>query len=149
MATLIGNGGHASDISDTMYFAKTISHHSAYRPSDDDVLIAINDPQVRAKVAGDLGIRDMSWVHPNAHVTRSCSYGYGTHINYGATMTRTHMGEHCTVSPGVTIAGDVEIGDRVFIGAGATIINLITIGDDAFIRAGSVVTRDVAAGERY
>ena len=44
-----------------------------------------------------------------------------------------------TVSPGVTICGDVTIGDRVLIGAGATICDRVTIGADVTIGAGAVV----------
>lgn len=146
MATLIGSGGHAQDISDTMFFGTRYDHHDLYVEHHDEVVVAINHSQTRAKVAADLGLRDMAWVHPNAHVTRSCSYGYGTHINYGVTMTRTHMGHHCTIAPGVTICGDVTIGDRVFVGAGAVITNLLTIGDDAVVGAGAIVLHDVPAG---
>jgi acetyltransferase EpsM len=48
-----------------------------------------------------------------------------------------------TISPGVTIAGNVNINEGVFIGAGATVIPGITIGKGAYIAAGACVTNDV------
>jgi carbonic anhydrase/acetyltransferase-like protein (isoleucine patch superfamily) len=54
-------------------------------------------------------------------------------------MTRTTIGHHTTISPGVTICGDVVIGNRVLIGAGATICEKVWIEDDVTIGAGAVV----------
>jgi acetyltransferase-like isoleucine patch superfamily enzyme len=149
---IVGDGGHAQDIRATLErFYKQVDHHKNIRPFSHagDVLLAINDPHVRAAVAEELGVEDERWVHPSAFIGPDCEIGTGTHVNYMASMTRTRIGRHCTIAPGVTICGDVTIGDRVFIGAGAVIRNLVTIGDDAFIRMGSIVTRDVAPGERY
>ncbi len=149
MATLIGNGGHARDIAGTRYFARRVSHHKQLTGNHRDVVIGINDPQLRDEVSREIGIEDAAWVHPDAYLGPDCTYRFGTHINYGVSMTRTTIGHHCTIAPGVTICGDVTIGDRVFIGAGAVIRNLISIGDDAFICMGSIVTRNVESGERY
>lgn len=146
---LIGAGGHALDILDTVTIVGWFDHHSSYQPGGRPVIIGVNDPQLRARIAGELDIDDRPWIHPHAYLGPGCTIGHGTHINYSVSMTRTSIGAHCTIAPGVTICGDVTIGDRVFIGAGATIRNLVTIGDDAFIRMGSVVTRNVAPGERY
>lgn len=142
MIVLVGGGSHAFDIA---YHAggligRTYAHHSAYEPGEDDtVLIGINDPRTRAKVAEELGIHDAVWIHPFTYYGPDSLVGTGTHINYGASMIRTTIGEHCTISPGVTICGDVVIGDRVLIGAGATIGDRVTIGDDAIVGMGAVV----------
>lgn len=159
MATLIGAGGHADDIYASFpslaswggWTWSRISHHSefwaeGYKPFP--VIIGINNPQKRAEVAEDLGREDLAWVHPDAHLYHDVTYRYGTHINYGAMMTRTTLGSHCTIAPGVHMAGDITIGDRVFIGIGAIVGNLLTIGDDAIIGAGSVVLKDVPAGTK-
>lgn len=135
---IIGNGAHARDIAQTCRKPRLIPHHSNWGGWG-PFIIGINDPQVRAKVAADIGGDDVAWVHPDAKLYVDCSYGYGTHINYGVTMTRTTIGVHTTISPGVTICGDVMIGDRVLIGAGATICDRVTIGDDAIVGAGAVV----------
>lgn len=150
MVYLIGDGGHARDIAETVPVGGQVNHHDwRYNHLHLPVIIGINDPQVRAAVADELGVEDESWVHPNAFIGPDCTIGPGTHINYAVSMTRSTLGHHCTISPGVTICGDVTVGDRVFIGAGAVIRNLVTIGSDAFIRMGARVTRDVAPGERF
>ena len=143
MATLIGNGSHARDIliSDEVVGLQ-IPHHSEWDMVKDrthSVIIGINDPWKRDEVAKILGIDDRDWIHPHAWFGQGCDWGPGTHINYGVTMTRTTIGHHVTVSPGVTICGDVIIGNRCLIGAGATICDRVTIGDDVTVGAGCVV----------
>lgn len=138
VSTLIGDGGHAADIAKTVSFSRHFPHHSGFVDDGGVVVIGVNDPRLRARIASVLGVTDGAWVHPHTYTTLS-KWGYGTHINYGVTMTRTVLGTHCTVSPGVTICGDVSIGDKVLIGAGATICDRVTIGGMATIGAGAVV----------
>lgn len=143
MATLIvGNGSHGQDIGATCYGAEFVPHHSVapQLPYDEYQHIYIGSayPKTRAGIADVLGIEDASWVHPLAYVERS-TYGHGTHINYGAMMTRTRIGVHVTISPCAVIAGDVRIGDRVLIGAGAVICDRVTVGNDVTVGAGAVV----------
>jgi acetyltransferase-like isoleucine patch superfamily enzyme len=146
---LVGAGAHATDIAETLEPGFRWCHHSDEFQGYGPYIIGINDPHVRAELAEGFGWSDEAWVHPRAYIGPGCEIGSGTHINYMAAMTRTKVGHHCTVAPGVTICGDVTVGDRVFIGAGAVVRNLVTIGDDAFICMGASVTRDVAAGEKY
>ena len=150
MATLIGSGGHADDIHATLNGWRRIHHHSVW-DGDPTVIIGINDPHIRAKAAADLGIEDLSWVHPDANLYGGMEIGHGTHINYGVMMTRTRIGTHTTIAPGVHCAGDVAIGSRVFVGIGATISNFVTIGDDAIIGAGAVLPPNtiVPVGETW
>lgn len=147
MSTLIGDGSHAVDIAHTYSFDKNVPHHSLFVDDGDRVAIGVNDPQVRAQISAVLGVRDSAWVHPRAWIGPECEYRYGTHINYGVTMTRTRIGRHCTISPGVTICGDVVIGDRVLIGAGSVISDRVTIGNDAVIGAGAVVLPTTHVGD--
>lgn len=151
MATLIGRGSHARDIGETTFCSRSVGHHSAYTDDGLPVVIGVNDPRERARISGEIGVRDRSWVHPRAYVGPDCDYGYGTHINYGAAMTRTQLGRWVTVSPGVTICGDVVVGDRVLLGAGAVICDRVTIGDDATVGAGAVVLPEtvIPAGETW
>jgi sugar O-acyltransferase (sialic acid O-acetyltransferase NeuD family) len=83
---------------------------------------------------------------PNAVLLRDVTLGQHVHVNYGASMTRCSIGDFTTICPGVTICGDVEIGEAAFIGAGAVICNLVSIGAEAVIGAGAVVTHDVKQG---
>lgn len=141
MATLIGNGSHARDIVATLPPGWVIeAHHKVCTATfGEDYIIGINDPRLRAEIADSIGWHDEPWVHPHTFIGPECRWGYGTHINYGVTMTRTTIGNHCTISPGVTVCGDVTIGDRVLIGAGAVICDRVAISDDATIAAGAVV----------
>lgn len=138
MAVVVGDGSHSADIQSTLDDWRVCRHSSRYR-FDPRTIIAINDPQLRAKVADALGITDEQWVHPTAYIGPGCVIRSGTHINYMASMTRTTIGIHTTISPGVTICGDVKIGDRVLIGAGAVICDRVTIGSDVTIGAGCIV----------
>lgn len=142
MATLIGDGAHAQDIRWSLqnHDLRVFPHHTDWDGSDPgDIIIAINDPWVRARVAQELNVVDLLWVHPQVNLGNDITIHYGTHVNYAVSMTRTTIGKHVTVSPGVTICGDVTIGNRVLIGAGATICDRVTIGDDVTIGAGCVV----------
>lgn len=150
MAIVIGAGSHAMDIRNDMssrfgmkevnQVVTWVAHHSEYLGDrTDDIIIAVNDPRLRARIADELHIIDCLWVHENVYIGAGSIVNYGTHVNYGVTMTRTSIGHHCTISPGVTICGDVTIGDRVLVGAGATICDRVTIGSDATIGAGAVV----------
>ena len=53
------------------------------------------------------------------------------------------LGNYVTLSPDVTLAGNVIVGDNTEIGMGANVIQGITIGTNTVIGAGSVVVRDV------
>ena len=60
------------------------------------------------------------------------------------------IGDFTTLSPGVHVAGCVNIGKRVFVGIGATIINgtkdnPLKSVDDVIIAAGACVTHSVPA----
>lgn len=148
MTALIGDGGHARDIRATIGFISyTVRHHCEF-DWNGPYIIGVNDCQLRAKIAAEIGRPDDPWVHPDAYMGPGTGVDYGAHINYRVGMTRTEVGSHSTICPGVTIAGDVTIGERVFVGAGATIGNLLTIGDDVVIGAGAVILGDVPAGAR-
>lgn len=120
-------------------FDRVFAHHDDWDGQPDLTTIGINDPRLRCAVAEKLGVRDEPWVHGDAWLGHDTIIDSGTHINYGVRMTRTTIGHHCTISPGVTIAGDCTIGDRVLIGAGATVCDRVTIGNDVTIGAGCVI----------
>lgn len=166
MIQIVGAGGHGRDIASICKACGV-----DYVLTDDDegepsampwTVIGVNAPQVRARMAERFPFA-ATVVDPRAIVRDSelsgcviaagavvldSALGPHVHVNYNASMTRTRVGACSTIAPGVTICGDVTIGERVFIGAGAVVVNLVTIGDDAFIEAGARVTRDVPAGAR-
>ena len=153
MAVLIGRGRHATDIVNDMNHHAIVSfpHHTKWDGEGGPVYIGVNDPKERARIAGELRVEDRNWIHKRAYVGHGCTFGHGVHVNYGASMIRTSLGNHVTVSPGATISGGVSIGHRVLIGAGATVCDRAWIGDDVTIGAGAVVLHDefVPAGETW
>lgn len=84
----------------------------------------------------------------------TCDIAIGRHVHINAGCIVHHdarIGDFATLSPGVRVAGHVEIGAHAFIGIGATIINgrpgqPLRIGEGAVVAAGAVVTREVPAG---
>jgi acetyltransferase-like isoleucine patch superfamily enzyme len=52
------------------------------------------------------------------------------------------------IAPGVTLSGNVGIGDRTHVGTAAIIIQSVRVGEDCLVPAGALVTRDVPDGTR-
>lgn len=158
---IYGSGGHgrdmATDIMDLIYF-RDDKYKGAWEqfvqkwPKVDrlEYLCGVNDPWIRASIVQnhpELSWKDGGrWIHRAAMIGPGCEIGEHSHINAGAFLTRTVIGQFCTISPNATICGDVNIGDFVQIGANATILNLLTIGEGAIIGAGAVVTTSVPPG---
>jgi len=169
MVTLIGTGSHSRDIQ--AIAARRGQQLRVVEGDDFDaycgdlILVGINDPRTRRLVAqrwggwamplidpsaicgAGVGIDFGCVIAPNAILLTGVTLGAHVHINYASALTRCTVGAFTTIAPGVTICGDVQIGEAVFIGAGATICNLLKIGDGATIAAGAVVIHDVPAGE--
>lgn len=85
---------------------------------------------------------------------RKARIGAGLYIGHfgGITVSPdTVMGEHCSISPGVTIGlsgqgerlGVPTIGDDVYLAPGAKLIGKIRIGSNVKIGANAVVYRDI------
>ena len=83
----------------------------------------------------------------------TCDIEIGRHVHVNAGCLIHHdcrIGDFATLSPGVRIAGHVEISAHAFIGIGATLINgsadkPLKIGQGAIVGAGACVTREVPA----
>jgi acetyltransferase-like isoleucine patch superfamily enzyme len=169
VTTLIGDGAHGRDIQVIASrcgrdVAVTDEARSSFHVKT-PCLIGINNPITRREVAErwpiaaeplvdpsvirgrQTVIRGGCVVAPNVVLLREVVLGCHVHVNYGSSMTRCTIGDFTTIAPGVTICGDVEIGEAVFVGAGAVICNLVKIGNEAIIGAGAVVTDDVQPGE--
>lgn len=135
--------------------------------ADDDFVVAIADPGVRARLTAELeerGLAPRTVVHPRAvvgpettvgggsvilalaHVSSSCELGRHVQVNYNATVGHdARLGDFATVFPGANIAGAVHLGGGCTIGSNACVLQGLSVGDRAFVGAGAVVTRDVPA----
>lgn len=74
-------------------------------------------------------------INRHAHVNINCSIGHDVNI-----------GAYSTLSPTVTIMGEVVCGESVFFGGGSVILPRLTLGKEVTIGAGSVVTKDAPEG---
>jgi sugar O-acyltransferase (sialic acid O-acetyltransferase NeuD family) len=135
-------------------------------------VIAIGDSRARKRIADRLdaaGAMATVLIDPSAQrservflgpgsvvcagsiLTCDITLGRHVHINAGCLVHHdARIGDFATLSPGVRVAGHVEIGAHAFIGIGATIINgragaPLRIGEGAIVAAGACVTRDVPA----
>ncbi|MDR1885243.1 MAG: acetyltransferase [Synergistaceae bacterium] len=136
--------------------------------SDIEVVIAVGEPSVRARLAERVaaaGVGLATLVHPGVNITDCTSVGEGTIIGCGAivspdvTIGRNvllqplsvvahdcRIGDNSVVSTFVIMAGACAVGERVYIGMSATIKERVTIGDDVIIGMCSAVYRDVPSG---
>jgi sugar O-acyltransferase (sialic acid O-acetyltransferase NeuD family) len=137
---------------------------------DADVTIAVGDPILRERCAekcAAAGLSFISLVHPRVEISPWVSIGVGTvicagsivttnvslgehvHINVDCTVSHdVELGDFTTLSPGVHIAGWVQVGRSVFFGTGAVVRNgnsgrKVRIGDRAVVGAGACVVSDV------
>lgn len=136
-----------------------------------DIFVAIGNNQIREKIQKDLELMGASLpilVHPQAtigeHVQlgkgvavmagaiiNCCSViGNGSIINTGSTIDHDNViKEYAHISPGVHIAGSVEIERRTWLGVGTIVSNNVKIANDCIIGAGSVVIKDIIEPGTY
>lgn len=78
-------------------------------------------------------------VHPDfTRVGRDTVVSIKAHVGHGCVI-----GQRCTLTGNVQVAGFTTLGDDVWVGPSATIGNLLTIGDRVRIEIGSVVIKDL------
>lgn len=128
-------------------------------------VVAIGDNRVRRAVAGKVGLRWVTAVHPGAHVDASAAIGPGSVVFAGAVVQPgAVIGGHVVVNTGVivehdcalgdfsqaasgtTLAGGVQVGEGAMLGVGTAVIPGVRIGPWATVGAGSVVVRDLPGG---
>lgn len=109
-----------------------------------------------------LGFQFISIIHNTTYVNNTASINDGVCIAPQCTVNvNVQIGKHSiinsncnlshdcvledfvTLSPSVTLTGNVKIKEGAFIGAGATILPNITIGKNAVIGAGASVINDI------
>lgn len=138
---------------------------------DYDLFVAIGNNAAREKIQISLeseGASIPTLIHPSAIVGEQVEMGKGTVVMAGVVINCcTKIGRGCIIntgstldhdnkvedfahiSPGVHMAGTVEVGKRVWIGIGATISNNITIIENCVIGAGAVVVSDIVESGTY
>src|SRR5690554_3055828 len=128
-------------------------------------IISIGNNKIRKKVSGRLGGNFGILIHRTAYRSSWSTLGVGTVVMANAVVnSATTIGEHCIIntgavvehdcvidnfvhiSPNVSLAGGVKVGEGSHIGIGACVLPEITIGKWATIGAGSVIIKDVPDG---
>ena len=80
----------------------------------------------------------------DVRISTNVTLGSFVFMNTGSKVCHDgKLGNYVTLSPDVTLAGNVIVGDNTEIGMGANVIQGITVGTNTVIGAGSVVVRDV------
>lgn len=130
---------------------------SAYRYG----LIAIGDNRTRKAIVDRIepdepmyGLLDIPW-HPYAMCDVGTVVMKGAVVQPGAWIgehaivnTNASVDHDCKISdfahiaPGVTLCGNVKVGEGTLVGAGSVVTPGVVIGDWLVIPAGSVVTKD-------
>ncbi len=78
-------------------------------------------------------------VGPMTSLLHSVTLGDHVHVNSCVNIVRSIVGDFSTISPGATIAGNVEIGEACTIGAHTTICERTKIGNAVTVGAGAIV----------
>lgn len=132
---------------------------------DADIFVAIGNNSTREKIQKKLEDKGASipvLVHPNAVIGPEVELGFGTVImagvvinccsrigkgcivNTGATIDHDNMIEdYVHISPGVHLAGTVNVCRGSWIGIGSTVSNNVSITGGCIVGAGTVVVRDI------
>ena len=139
--------------------------------TEDEVFIAIGNPQIREKLMGQYeaaGFNLATLIHPDAVIGMNVKIGRGTVVMAGAVINPgTEVGNgviintcssvdlDCEVSDYVHVAvgshlcGTVTVGHGTWIGAGVTVSNNVYICPDCVIGAGAVVVHDILENGTY
>ena len=142
-----------------------------FNSSNTEFIVAIGSNDVRGKIQRNLQSQKCKLatiIHPFTSIGRDVNVGEGTVIYAGAVVNPSvQIGEGCILntscsvdhdsvikefvhlSPGVNIAGTVEIGEKTWLGIGATVINNISIIGNCIIGASTLVRKDIRKEGNY
>ncbi|WP_310590319.1 NeuD/PglB/VioB family sugar acetyltransferase [Dyadobacter sp. NIV53] len=132
---------------------------------DEPLIIAIGNNKIRRTIAQKIWHQFGIAVHPTAIADKSAVIGEGTVVLQGSILqadtvigrhviinTRVIVEHECKIAdfvhlaPGVTLCGNVNIGENTLIGAGSIVVPNISIGSNCLIAAGSVITHNIPDG---
>ncbi len=168
---LIGGGGHAISLLETLSDYNQIAGYADMQPSKDmpipylgtdaDVLANYNPAEYEIQVTlvytseVNLQLRKRileryksyhshTFVAQTALVTRNSILGEGSVVMEKAVVNRSSIGKNTIINTGAIIEHNCIIGNNCFIGPGAVLCGGVKVGDNTFIGAGSVVRDDVS-----
>ena len=168
---LIGGGGHALSLLETLSDYDQIAGYADLQPSElmpipylgsDGVVLANYlpdryDVQVTLVYTTDVNLQLRkriierynnyifhTFVAATALVTKHVVLGEGCVVMEKAVVNRSELGKNTVINTGAIIEHGCKIGDNCFIGPGAIICGGVTIGDNTLIGAGTIVRDDVS-----
>lgn len=138
---------------------------------DYDIFVGIGNNQIREKIQKNLeaeGANIPALIHPNAIIGEQVEINSGTVIMAGVIINCcTRIGKGCIIntgvsidhdnslqnfvhlSPGVHLAGTVEVGQGSWLGIGSLVSNNVRISKGCILGAGSVVIKDITETGTY
>jgi len=147
----------------TEILSKKVIHSDLVKLNKTDkVIISIGNNEIRKKIAKKTEAFFESCIHLKSIVSKYATIDLGTVVLCGAIINpNTRIGKHCIInsgavvehdciiedfvhiSPNVSLAGNVTIGEGTHVGIGACVIQGITIGKWVTVGAGSVIIDNV------
>ena len=83
-------------------------------------------------------------IFPNSVVMNGVTISSNSMIGSSAVVEHdSYIGINCTISPNVTICGNVVVGDNCCVGAGSTLIQGVKLGSSSVIGAHSLINKDI------
>lgn len=122
---------------------------SDYEASDDNTRSLI-DPS--AILGENVVVEPGAMICAGTILTTRVRIGRHTIVNIGSTVSHdARIGDFVTISPGVHLAGHVQVEDGAFLGIGCSIVNgtaeaPLVVGRGSVVAAGAVVTESVPPG---
>lgn len=168
---LIGGGGHALSLLETLSDYNQIAGYADMQPSKDmpipylgtdtDVLANYKpeeyDIQVTLVYTSEVNLQlrkriieryknyhSHTFVASTAFVTRNSNLGEGCMVMEKAVVNRSSIGKNAVINTGAIIEHNCTIGNNCFIGPGAVLCGGVSIGDNTFIGAGAIVRDDIS-----
>lgn len=136
-----------------------------------DFIVGIGNNSIRKRIINELlksGIAQTVLIHPSAVIDKTVLIGKGTVVMANAVINAdSTIGNSCIIntaatidhdcvindyvhiSPGVHIAGTVNVGEESWLGVGSTVINNINISSKCTIGAGGLVNKDIEKSGTY
>jgi len=172
---LVGSGGHAQSVADSIEASKTFqiigytnphetSLHYPYLGTDDvleslyrkGICFAaigvgfIGKSEIRDKLYTQIkkiGFHLPPIIDPSAVLSQNCSIGEGTFVGKGACINvNARIGKMCIINTSAIIEHGNVIGDFTHVAVGAALCGDVTVEDHVFIGANATVIQGLTIG---
>jgi sugar O-acyltransferase (sialic acid O-acetyltransferase NeuD family) len=114
--------------------------------------IAIGDGTARARIAARLslhGARFVTLIDPQVWIGATCKVGEGSILfGHSSVSVNSTLGRHVLVNPGCTVAHDNRIGDFCSLSPGVNLAGTVECEEGCFLGTGAVVRPRIRIG-RY